>query len=116
MSPNIEIEEGNVHIHGNGLTIVNAYIDSPYHFPHSMTLFQPSQEQYDGANLAKEPPVNFRKFIEWYEKYSRRTVVRFSENYGGNVSTLQCMGQGSYQLTLGTYAPSEIIVSDESTR
>lgn len=51
MSPNIDIGLDMPRIHGNGLTIVNAYLDKPYHFPHSMTLFQPGQENYECSVL-----------------------------------------------------------------
>ena len=111
MAPNIDIDEFNTHIHGNGLTVVNAFLNKPYHFPNSMTLFQPSQEQYDGANLATLPPVNFNDFIDWYERHSRRTVVRVNDTYGGNVSTFTCVGSGSYELNLATYSPTGIILT-----
>lgn len=109
MSPNIDIEPQNIHIHGNGLTIVNSYSSNPYHFPHSMTLFQPSQDQYDGVNLAKDGD-GVTNFIKWYRKHSRKTVVSLNDTYGGNVSTLNCMGPGSYGLNLGTYSPTNIIL------
>ena len=110
MSPNIDV--GSRNIHGNGLTIVNSYLDKPYHFPHSMTLFQPSQEQYDGLNLAKENGVV--DFIDWYERHSRKTIVSINETYGGNVSEMKFLGSGSYELVLGTYSPTDIIVSNHS--
>lgn len=48
MSSNVDIGGGvEDRIHGNGLTIVNSRLDRPYYFPNSMTLFQPSQDQYD---------------------------------------------------------------------
>ena len=107
MSPTIDlgIDAFHRHIHGNGLTIVNGY-DFPYHFPHSMTLFQPGQKQYDGENLVEEDTG----FIEWYRNHSRKTVVSFKETYGGNVSYLKCLGTGSYELELSTYSPTGIVV------
>ena len=114
MSPNMEIGDVReiVHLHGNGLTIVNGY-DFPYHFPHSMTLFQPSQDQYDGQNLAKDSEGK-TNFIKWFEMHSRRTIVSMIDTYGGNVSNLKCLGPGSYEIELSTYSPTGIVVSDSN--
>lgn len=112
MSPSIDVEEKSPHIHGNGITIVNSYSEQPYYFPHSMTLFQPSQDKYDFPNLAAEEPMNFTEFIEWYETHSRKTVVTLDDTYGKNVSMLNCMGVGSYEIAMGTYCPTGIVLSD----
>lgn len=105
MSPNIDVgTQASSHIHGNGLTIVNSFLDRPYHFPHSMTLFQPSQDQYIKSTIDD--------FIDWYEKHSRKTIVSMMETYGTNVSTMTCMGSGSYELELATYSPTDIIVTN----
>lgn len=103
MSPNIELGETGVpvHVHGNGLTIVNGY-GVPYHFPHTMTLFQPSQDQYLNTSI--------KDFLEWYEKHDRKTRVSMKETYGGNVTTLKCLGPGSYDLELATYCPTDIVL------
>ena len=112
MSPNIDIGNASMtHIHGNGLTIVNGF-DFPYHFPHSMTLFQPSQDQYDGQNLEKDENGGTTNFIDWYKKHNRRTIVSMKELYGGNVTDIKCLGPGSYELDLATYSPTDIVVVD----
>jgi hypothetical protein len=49
-------------------------------------------------------------FIDWYEKHSRRTVVSLNETYGGNVTTMTYFGPGSYELMLGTYSPTDIVI------
>ena len=110
MSPNVDLIPGN--IHGNGLTIINGY-GTPYHFPHTMTLFQPSQDQWDGPNLEKEKfQSGMTNFMEWYKKHNRRTVVKMNDLYGSNVTTLKCLGLGSYEMVLGTYAPTNLVLGD----
>ena len=108
MSPNVDLIPGN--IHGNGLTIINGY-GTPYHFPHTMTLFQPSQDQWNGPNLeAKKFKDGKTNFMKWYEKHDRRTVVELAETYGSNVTTLKCLGLGSYEMVLGTYSPTDLVL------
>ena len=115
LSPNIGIGESEevAGIHGNGLTIVNGF-DLPYHFPHSMTLFQPSQGQYKGRNLDKDENGE-TNFIRWYESHNRKTVVSTKVAHGGNISDIKCLGPGSYELDLATYGPTDIVVGNHST-
>ena len=96
-------------IHGNGMTIVNSTLDTPFYFPSSMTLFQPSRDEYDSDNLWKDIQSGSTNFIRWYEEHSRKTIVSLNDEYGGNVSNLKILGRGSYQLELATYSPTNII-------
>ena len=114
MSPTVNIE-GDVddQIHGNGLTIVNG-IDKPYHFPHSMTLFQPSQEMYRLPNLSAGED-GYTNFVRWYETHDRKTIVQVKDTYGGNTSEMTILGPGSYEMELATYCPTNIVVGDKWT-
>jgi hypothetical protein len=108
MSPNVSIgqqQQPTDRIHVNGTTLVNGY-DMPYMFPQSMTLFQPSQDQFDRKNLegGKTP------FIEWCKKHDCKTVVSLKDQHGGNTSDLRILGYGSYEIDLATYGPSDIVV------
>ena len=96
----------------NGMTIVNSYSGSPYHFPHTMTLFQPSGDCYNADNEAKDDEGN-TNFIKWYKSHNRRTVVAIGEKYGENVSTLDVLGSGSYVLELATYGPTGLVLGDK---
>ena len=111
MSPTVDIgtsDQGSLHMFGNGLTVVNGY-GTPYHFPHSMTMFQPSQSEYRESNI--EP------FIEWCKDHNRKTMVSFKETYGSNTSELKCLGNGSYELELATYSPTDLVLwSEDSSR
>ena len=109
MSPNIELGQVGEppHVHGNGLTIVNGY-GVPYHFPHTMTLFQPSQDQYLKTSITS--------FLTWYEKHDRKTRISMKETYGGNVTTLKCLGPGSYDLELATYCPTDIVLQNTDSK
>lgn len=51
MSPLVESKSPQGNLVANGLTIVNSFVEKPYHFPHTMTLFQPSRDRYDDPNL-----------------------------------------------------------------
>jgi hypothetical protein len=110
MSPLVEgrVPEGN--IMPNGMTIVNSFLSNPYYFPHTMTLFQPSKNQYDGENIAKDSETGLTPFIDWYKKHNRRTVVSVLSEYGGNKSNFTCTGAGSYEIELATYSPTDIIL------
>lgn len=108
MSPNLDIGGS---LSGNGIPVQNG-VDMPYCIPHTMSLFQPS-----GANMSDS---GIGDFVKWYELHNRKTVVTLSEEYGGNVSDLKCLGSGSYELELATYGPTEVVVepvnSSEQTR
>lgn len=53
MSPNVGIGDCvSRQMHGNGLTIVNGH-STPYHFPHSLTLFQPSDAEYKVSRIKR---------------------------------------------------------------
>jgi hypothetical protein len=91
------------------MTIVNSFIDKPYHFPHTLTLFQPSKGRYEEANLAKDEN-GLTDFISWYKNHNRKTVVSVSDEYGGNISNLSCLCAGSYELELSTYSPTGIVI------
>ena len=102
MSPTVDLSET---IHGNGLTIVNG-ISSPYHFPSSLTLFQTSKEEL----FSNEAVFVVEDFENWYRMHNRRTVVSLDDDvYGGNVSKLKCLDNGSYELVLATYSPTDLI-------
>ena len=113
MSPLVEsrVQEGN--LLANGMTIVNSFLNQPYHFPHTMTLFQPSRDRYDDPNLAKDDN-GFTPFKSWYEKYNRRTVVSILKDYGGNKSNFTCLGAGSYEIELATYSPTDLVMEGTS--
>lgn len=106
-------DDSDSHITGNHLTVLNGY-GNPYHFSNSMTLFQPSQEQYDGPNLAKVDGTT--NFITWCKAHDRKFRVRLSDIYGGNVSPLKCLGPGSYEIDLATYGPTDIVLDNEYER
>ena len=72
--------------------------------PHTLTLFQPSQGQYEADNLF---PTSF---VQWYKTHNRRVVVGMQEEHGGNVTTLKILGTGSYVMKLATYSPTDILV------
>jgi len=93
----------------NGMTIVNSFVDKPYYFPHTMTLFQPSRSKYDDSNMEKDENGS-TPFLEWYGRHNRKTVVSMLEEYGGNVSYLKCLGAGSYEIQLATYSPTELML------
>ena len=97
----IDVAENGGCVFGNGLTIVNGY-DIPYHFPHSMTLFQPSQNEYESSNV--------ERFVNWFEKHNRKTLVSLNETYGTNISELKVLGAGSYELELATYSPTDLVL------
>ena len=101
MSPTVDLMENGGCMFGNGLTIVNGY-DIPYHFPHSMTLFQPSQNEYESSNIDD--------FIEWFNDHNRKTIVSINDTYGSNVSDLKILGFGSYELELATYSPTDLVL------
>ena len=114
MSPLVEDVNKADNEHGNlisnGMTIVNSFLDTPYHFPHTLTLFQPNGNGKDNENLACiEYKSGRTPFMEWCEKYDRKTVVSFASEYGGNISTLTSMGAGSYEIVLATYAPNGLV-------
>ena len=118
MSPTIEVSQTNPTMIGNGLTVVNGY-DIPYHFPHSMTLFQTSEPTFfdlvaeqDGSDFDKGESVVkvVEEFKEWFKTHNRKTVVSLDDGvYGGNVSTLKFLDNGSYELVLATYSPTDIV-------
>lgn len=56
--------------------------------------------------------MNFTDFIKWHKRHNRKTIVSLDDTYGKNVSMLTFMGVGSYELALGTYSPTDIVVSD----
>lgn len=113
MSPLVNSTNPEGNLISNGMTIVNSFVDSPYHFPHTMTLFQPSKDRYDDFNLEKEKWQNgITPFIDWYEKHNRRTVVSIPKEYGGNISKLKCLGAGSYELELATYGPTDLVMGN----
>ena len=87
-------------LYGNCMTVMNALQDEPFHFPDTLTLFQPGQSEYKYSVV--------EEFVKWYETHNRRTVVSSKDAYGGNVSDLRCLGVGSYELELSTYSPTEI--------
>lgn len=93
----------------NGMTIVNSFMDKPYHFPHTMTLFQPSKDRYDDPNFAKDSS-GLTPFITWYKNHNRKTVVSQLGEYGENISNLTCLGSGSYVLELATYSPTNLVL------
>ena len=107
LSPNIDLEADSKqkHVHGNGLTIVNGH-EFPYHFPHTMTLFQPSMKQYSDSTV--------EEFVEWYRKHDRKTRITFSDSYGSNISSMKLLGNGSYEIELGTYCPTDIVVGENT--
>ena len=111
MSTNLDIGiEGSVNnsVFGNGLTVVNGY-GVPYYFPHSLTFFQPSQDQYDGINLSKDSN-GLTDFIRWYKLRNHKTRITLNDTYGTNISRLECLGSGSYNLDLATYSPTDLIM------
>lgn len=102
MSPNIDIGPDGL-IYGNGLTVINGY-GTPWYFPHSMTLFQPSQENYANIDDLVE------QFVEWYQKHDYKTIVSLSDVPGGNVTQMKINGSGSYELVLADQSPTNIVV------
>ena len=115
MSSLVESQKSSENLISNGLTIVNSFVDKPYHFPHTMTLFQPSRDRYDDPNLQKDEK-GLTPFITWYKNHNRKTVVSLVQDYGDNISKLNCIGAGSYEIELATYSPTGIVVepSDET--
>ena len=109
MSPLVESETPDGNLISNGMTIVNSFIDKPYHFPHTMTLFQPSRDRFDDINLAKDDE-GLTPFISWYKNHNRKTVVSIEDDYGGNISRLSCLCAGSYQIELATYSPTGLVL------
>ena len=109
MSPLVEGAKPKDNLLANGMTIVNSFMDKPYHFPHTMTLFQPSKDRYDDPNLAKDGS-GITPFITWYKNHNRRTVVSSLGEYGENISNLACLGAGSYVLELATYSPTSLVL------
>lgn len=102
MSPSIDIGEQGL-IYGNGLTVINGY-GTHWYFPHSMTLFQPSQENYSNIDdLVKQ-------FVEWYQKHDYKTIVSLSDVPGGNVTQMKINGSGSYELVLANQSPTNIVI------
>ena len=113
MSPLVESTCPSENLVSNGMTIVNSFLDSPYHFPHTLTLFQPSKDRYKDFNLESENWKNgITPFVDWYEKHNRRTVVSIPKEYGGNISKLKCLGAGSYELELATYGPTDLVIGN----
>lgn len=116
MSPLVESTCPMENLVSNGMTIVNSFLDSPYHFPHTLTLFQPSKDRYKDFNLESENwKDGITPFVDWYEKHNRRTVVSIPQEYGENTSYLKCLGAGSYELELATYGPTDIVVGNKKT-
>lgn len=115
MSSLVESNQTDENLISNGLTIVNSFVEQPYHFPHTMTLFQPSKDRYDDPNLQKDEK-GLTPFISWYRNHNRKTVVYLAQDYGNNISKLTCFGAGSYEIELATYSPTGIVVepSDEA--
>ena len=115
MSSLVESQQSSENLISNGLTIVNSFVEKPYHFPHTMTLFQPSRDRYDDLNLQKDEK-GLTPFITWYKNHNRKTVVSLAQDYGDNISKLTCFGAGSYEIELATYSPTGIVVepSDET--
>lgn len=113
MSPLVEsqVPEGN--LIANGMTIVNSFLNKPYHFPHTMTLFQPSKDKYKDSNLAKDED-GLTPFISWYDTFNRKTVVSVQEEYGGNTSNFVYLGAGSYEIELATYSPTSVILDGDA--
>jgi hypothetical protein len=58
---------------------------------------------------------NVKEFVEWYKKYDRKTRITFNDTYGGNVSTLKMLGNGSYEIELGTYSPTDLVSGEQWT-
>lgn len=118
MSSTIGLCSSNPHIHGNGLTVVNG-VDRPYHFPHSMTLFQTSEDRFFDLKCEEDDDYYQKddyivnvvdEFKSWFRMHNRKTVVSLDEEtYGGNVSKLKCLENGSYELVLATYSPTDIV-------
>ena len=103
MSPNVDLggsEEPT--IYGNGTTIVNSHLKRPWQFPQSMTLFQPSQGRHDDGTA--------QDFVDWCNCHNRKTIVALDDTYGGNVSRMTVHGVGSYEIALGTYSPTDIVL------
>lgn len=113
MSPLVESQVPSGNLISNGMTIVNSFLDEPYHFPHTMTLFQPSRKRYDDPNLEKDEN-GLTPFISWYKVYNRKTVVSMQKEYGENISNFTCIGAGSYELKLATYSPTNLILVGKS--
>ena len=109
MSPLVEGETPPENLLANGMTIVNSFMENPYHFPHTMTLFQPSKDRYDDSNLAKDNN-GLTPFIIWYNNHNRRTVVSQLDEYGENISNFTYLGAGSYTIELATYSPTELVL------
>ena len=123
LSPNVVLnEQPHKHEHANGMTIVNGYnkgYPKPYHFPHTMTLFQPSQDMANSGNLAIKTKKNGEKietnFVKWFNERNRKTMVSLSDTYGGNESLVKFHGVGSYEIELATYSPTGLIVCSPET-
>lgn len=117
MSPLVKSMFPKGNLIANGMTIVNSFLDNPYHFPHTMTLFQPSGRMYDVSNLESSNYENgITPFKSWYEKYNRRTVVSIQyDNYGGNKSNFNCIGAGSYEIELATHSPTDLVLVGTDT-
>lgn len=109
MSPLVDGIAPDGNLLSNGMTIVNSFLDKPYHFPHTMTLFQQSKDRYKDQNLEKDDD-GMTPFISWYDTYNRKTVVSMNEDYGGNVSNFTCNGAGSYEIELATHSPTAIVL------
>ena len=107
---------------GNGMSIVDG-TESPYYFPHSLTLFQPSgkksnysdnMELVNGYGYGKymEEVLGQKNYLSWFNMHDRKTVVSTKDEYGGNVSNLTFKGLGSYVLDLATYCPTDLVLED----
>ena len=101
MSPLIDVMENGGCFFGNGLAVVNGY-DDPYHFPNTLTLFQPSQGEGESSTISE--------FKQWFNERNHRTLVSLKDTYGNNVSELKCNGIGSYEIELATYSPTNIVL------
>ena len=101
MSPLIDVMENGGCFFGNGLAVVNGY-DDPYHFPNTLTLFQPGQGEGKSSTISE--------FRQWFGERNHRTLVSLKDTYGNNVSELKCNGIGSYEIELATYSPTNIVL------
>ena len=79
LTPNIDLANG-IGMYNNGSPIFNGAVDS-YHFPSSLTLFQPSHS-YDGvikSGLVKD-------YLEWYGRMVDGNVDEKSITFGSYVN------------------------------
>ena len=111
MSPLVEGKTPQGNLLSNGMPVVNSFLDRPYSFPHTLTLFQPSRKRYEDPNLEMDKYEDGKTpFINWYNTYNRKTVVSLDSRYGGNISKMTCNGAGSYEIELATYSPTDLVL------